>query len=406
MAMNALKNIFSLFFVTIFLVIISNLWIAQAFTPPSSYQPLEVIDGAALYKQQRTDGNEAYLQVIDLHKMQIDQLVGEVDDMGLGQGKYYQGEGGYYSPFFKMKLFEEVTDEYKELYSGAVFSLINCSFFEQYKSSSQLSFPIKLNGEVITAGHSPYGPVSQPADKFYSNIRLKALVWDNKGAYITDYDPTNGAPLNQSTVKNAIVSYQYSDHPAKVLAQNQVNRYHVIGTLDFDGIKGDELLLIMTVNKATLDEAADLLRQLGVTGDIITIDGGSSTYLFNSRKGNIIVPQPANQGDNPTFRKLPHYLGFRSRGKKPVSPLIKVSQPAGKVQVEEDKPYVILWRDNLDSDVTIELYDGNKRIQVISPRTASDGAYEWTPNSPVKDGYSLRISSIKNRKIFGTLLFS
>src|ERR687885_67807 len=231
--MNAAKKLFFFFF-----TLISSLLIARTFTPPSSYQPIEAIDGAALYKQELTDGNEAYLQVIDLHKMQIDQLVGEVDEMGLDQGKYYKGEAAYYSPFFKMKLFEEVTNEYKELYGDAVFSLINCSFFEQYKSSSQLSFPIKLNGEVITAGHSPYGPVSQPADKFYSNIRLKALVWDNKGAYITDYDPTNGAPLNQSTVKNAIVSYKYSDHPAKVLAQNQVNRYHVIGTLDFDGIKG------------------------------------------------------------------------------------------------------------------------------------------------------------------------
>jgi hypothetical protein len=159
----------------------------------------------------------------------------------------------------------------------------------------------------------------------------------------------------------------------------------------------------MTVNRTTLDEAADLLRQLGVKGDIITIDGGSSTYLFNSGKGNIILPQPANQEDNPTFRKLPHYLGFRTRDKKPVSPLIKVSQPAGKMQVEEKKPYLILWRDNLDSDVTIELYDGDKRIEVISPRTASDGVYEWTPKSPVKEGYSLRISSLKNRKIFGIL---
>ncbi len=403
--MKALKNILFLCLAIIFLIIISSLAIAQAFTPASSYQPLEVRDGAALYKQQRTDENSAYLQVIDLQKMQIDQLVGEVDDMGFDQGKYYMGEGSYYSPFFKMKLFKEVADEYKELYGNAVFSLINCSFFEQYKSSSQLSFPIKLNGEVITAGHSPYGPVRQPADKFYSNIRLKALVWDDKGAYITDYDPATGAPLNQSRVKNAIVSYQYSDHPAKVLAKNQVNRYHVIGTLNFDGIKGDELLLIMTVNRATLDEAADLLRQLSVKGDIITIDGGSSTYLFNSRKGNIILPQPANQGDNPTFRKLPHYLGFRTRGKKPVLPLIKVSQPAGKVQVEEKKPYLILWRDNLDSDVTIELYDGGKRIQVISPRTASDGVYEWTPKSPVKEGSSVRISSLKNRKVFGTLLF-
>lgn len=90
--------------------------------------------------------------------------------------------------------------------------------------------------------------------------------------------------------------------------------------------------------------------------------------------------------------------------KKPVSPLIKVSQPAGKVQVEENKPYLILWRDNLDSDVTIELYNGDKRIHVISRRTANDGVYEWTPKSSVKEGYSLRISSLKNRKIFGTLL--
>jgi len=397
--MNAAKKLFFFFF-----TLISSLLIAPTFTPSSSYQPLEVIDGAALYKQELTDGNEAYLQVINLHKMQINQLIGEVDNMGLGQGKYYKGEGRPYSPFFKMKLFEEVTDEYNKLYGEAVFSIINCSFFEQYKSSTQLSFPIKLNGKVISAGSSSYGPISQPMDAFYSKVRLKALVWDDKGAYITDYDPTTGVPLNERGVQNALVTYKYSDHPAKVLAKNQANRYHVIGTLDFDGIKGDELLLIVTVNKATLDEAADLLRQLGVKGDIITVDGGTSTYLFNSRMGNIMLPQSANPKDSPSFRNLPHYLGFRKRGKQQeVSPHIFVNQPAGKVVVEENKPYLILWRDNLDGEVTIELYERNKRIQVISPRTASDGVYEWIPDRPVKEGYSIRISSLKDRKIFGTL---
>ncbi|MBE9126862.1 MULTISPECIES: hypothetical protein [unclassified Coleofasciculus] len=396
--MNVVSNLFSFF-----IAMISNFGTPQSFTPPSSYQPLEVIDGAGFYKQQLTDSNTAYLQVIDLQKMQIDQLVGEVDNMGLEQGKYYQGEARYYSPFFKNKLFEEVTNEYQELYGGAVFSIINCSFFEQYQSSTQLSFPIKLNSEVITAGNSPYGPIDQPKDKFYRTIRLKALVWDDKQAYIADYDPATGAPLNETDVKNAIVTYQYSDHPAKVLAQNPENKYHVIGTLDFDGNIGDELLLIMTVNKATLDKAADLLRQLGVKGEIITIDGGSSTYLFNSRMGKIVLPQLANQNDSPTFPNLPHYLGFHQRGKTSISPQIKVSQPAGKVQVEENQPYLILWRDNLDDEVAIELYEGNKPIQDISPRTASDGVYEWTPDKSVKEGDSIRISSLKNRKIFGTL---
>lgn len=338
-----------------------------------------------------------------MRKIQIDQLTGEVDNMGLSQGKYYQGEGGHYSPFFKQKLFSEVSDEYQKLYGEQVFSIINCSFFEQYQSSTQLSFPIKLNGVVITGGNSPYGPIKQPQDKYYSTVRLKALVWDNKQAYITDYDPVSGAPLNQKSVKNAIVSYRYSDHPAKVLAQNQANKYQLIGTLNKDGIPGDELLLMMTVNKATLDDAAELLRKLGVKGEIITVDGGRSTYLFNSQMGNMIFPQLSNTQENPVYRLLPHYLGFRQRSKKQVVPRIFVSQPVGKVLLEKNQPYLILWRDNLDGDVSIKLYDGNQTIQDISSITASDGVYEWKPQIPLKEGYSVRISSLNNRNLFGKL---
>lgn len=296
-----------------FIASLINLGMTPTQPIPSSYQPLDVIDGAGLYKQIIGDGNEAYLQVIDLGKIQIEQLVGEVTSRGIGEGKYYQGEGKYDSPFFKMQLFKRVSDEYTKIYGDSVFTIINCSFFEQYQSSSQLSFPIKLNGKVITGGSSPYGPIAQPKDKFYRNITLKALVWDEKQVYITDYNPATGAPLSDKSVKNAIATYQYSDHPAKVFGGNQKNRYHLIGTLNKDNIKGDELLLIVTVNRATIDEAADLLRKLGVRGDIITLDGGISTYLFNSRLGNITLPQSVNLKDNPEFRSLPHYLGFRAR---------------------------------------------------------------------------------------------
>ncbi len=249
--------------------------------------------------------------MIDLRKMQIDQLIGEVDNQGKGEGKYYQGEGKYDSPFFQSKLFSEVTDRYKKLYGNAVFSVINCAFFEQFKSSSQLSFPVKLNGKVITGGNSPYGPIRQPKDPRYANIRLKALVWDDQKAYIFNYNPATGASLNSKSVQNAIVTYQYTDHPAKIIGKNPANKYHVVGTLNKDGIPGDELLLIVTVNQATLDEAANLLRKSGVKGDIITIDGGGSTYLYNSQRGNLILPKSGNQGNNPTYRNLPHYLGFR-----------------------------------------------------------------------------------------------
>jgi hypothetical protein len=400
------KKIIVFIVVTCFLLIYPKVNIVSAFSPPSDYQPIQVIDGTGLYQKklnQNNQNNTVYLQVINLREMKIDQLLGEVDNMGTNQGKYYQGEGNYYSPFFERKLYAPVTEEYKQLYGDTIFSIINCSFFEQYKSSSQLSFPIKFNGKVISGGNSPYGPVKKPANKYYSNIRLKALVWDETQAYITDYNPATGFPLNQKNIQNAVVTYKYSDHPSKVLANNQINKFHVISTLNKDKIKGNELLLIVTVNRANLDESANLLRKLGVKGDIITIDGGTSTFIFNNKQGNILLPQTGNLGENPTVRNLPHYLGFRSKIKNTFSPKIFVSQPKNRVQVQQNKPYLILWRDNLDGDVRIELYDKEKRIQLISRSTPSDGIYEWIPQIPVKDGYVIRVSSVKDKNVFGSL---
>jgi hypothetical protein len=277
----------------------------------SSYQAIDVKDGAGLYRKQLGDGNEVYLQVVDLQKMRLEQILGSEDDKGFGQGKYYQGEGKYNSPFFTRKSFEEVQKQYLQLHQNKVFSIINCAFFEQYKPSTQLSFPIKLNGKVVTGGSSPYGPVREPGNKYYRNIRLKVLVWDANRAYINNYNSATGAPLNKSAVRNAIVTYAAKDHPAKVLGRNQSNRFHVIGTLDKDGKRGDELLLILTVNRATLDEASRQLRLLGVRSDVITIDGGSSTYLFNSRVGNIMAPFALDNSPALAIRNLPHYLAIR-----------------------------------------------------------------------------------------------
>jgi outer membrane biogenesis lipoprotein LolB len=97
-------------------------------------------------------------------------------------------------------------------------------------------------------------------------------------------------------------------------------------------------------------------------------------------------------------------VSFQLSGSIPAALSCAANRSARSEPHSKSSPFsFILWRDNLDSDVTIELYDGDKRIQVISPRTASNGVYEWTPKSSVKQGYSLRISSLKNQKIFGSL---
>ncbi len=279
-------------------------------TDTNHFHLLNQVDGAKLYQASLGQGNTAYLQVFDPRKIQIDQLMGSIEQPGKGKGGYYQSEGKSDSPFFKMQTPTATVQKYQAQYGSQVFSIINFSFFEDYKASSRLSFPIKLNGKIITGGSSPYGPIANPADPAYKNIRLKALLWDDRHVEIADYDPKTGSPLNQPTVKNAIVSYEYKDHPAYRLGGDPPNRYHVLGTFE-QGSEGMGLAIV-TVNRATLEEAANLLRQsgLGVKEPMMTFDGGTSTYLFSAQRGHLLLPQAV---ESKSEAALPHYLGFRRK---------------------------------------------------------------------------------------------
>ncbi len=145
---------------------------------------------------------------------------------------------------------------------------------------------------------------------YYRSIQLKALTWSGDKATISNYSPASGSPLNQSSVKNALVSYAYLDHPSYALAGDPENRYHVLGILSTNNDKKANRLLIATTNRATLENAANILRQRGVKGDLMTIDGGISTYLWSAKSGDRILPQAAS-GEN--VAALPHYLGVRSK---------------------------------------------------------------------------------------------
>ena len=280
-------------------------------TKPISSAPerLQSADGATLDKISLAPDKIVYLQTIDLKKMQIDQLVGEVERQGT-KGLYYPSTKDDSSPYFKRLTVAAARTAYQQQHPTGIFSIVNASFFEEYQSSTRLSFPIKVNGALITGGSSPYGPIPKPKHPYYKNIRLKALTWDNEKATISDYNPATGSPLNQPNVKNGLVSYGYQDHPVYALYNDAVNLYHVIGVLN---TKTTNRLLIATTNRTTLKGAAEVLRKQGVTGDIMTTDGGISTYLWSSKNGDLILPQVA-KGE--TVPSLPHYLAFRAKNNR------------------------------------------------------------------------------------------
>ena len=61
-------------------------------------QRIAAVDGAELDQISLSHGNFAYLQTIDLHKMELDQLTG--NPRKSARGRYYPSEGKNSSPFF------------------------------------------------------------------------------------------------------------------------------------------------------------------------------------------------------------------------------------------------------------------------------------------------------------------
>jgi hypothetical protein len=254
-------------------------------------------------------GATVYLQTLDLRQVMIEQLIGPADPNRGTKGFYYPSQDKFSSPFFPRQTATAIRHAYQQQPSG-LFAILNAAFFEEYQRSTRLSFPIKHNGKVITAGSSPYGPIARPAAPYYRTVRLKALIWNRSGVTITDYVPSSGFPLTQPSVMNALVSYAYRDHPAYVLAGDPPNRYHVLGVVRQSKRSQAQALLIATIERGTLAQAATVLRQQGVQGDLMTIDGGISTYLWSATAGDLVLPQPANDEKESA---LPHYFGIRAR---------------------------------------------------------------------------------------------
>jgi hypothetical protein len=225
--------------------------------------------------------------------MKVDQIFGDRDaTRPADAGAYYPGAP---SPRFRRITAASMQESCGSRYGSKAFSAVNFSFFEEYDDSTRLSFPVYAGGALVSGGSSPYGPIAAPKHPHYRTITLKALQWDGHALHIGDYDPATGAPLKQQNFSNALVTYAYADHPSYVLGKDPANRYQLLGSLD------SRYLLILTVEHTTLARAADLLRQQGVRGDILTFDGGISTFLWSNAAGNLVEVTSRDGA-------LPHYL--------------------------------------------------------------------------------------------------
>jgi len=151
-----------------------------------------------------------YMQIYDLSQIALDQIysgVNSMNDKDLGAFS-----PNSYSPRFRGLTFTTAITDYESLWGENVLAMMNSAFLEDAdviplgKYNHTTSFPVKVNGNLVTGGSSLFGPGSVNCPGNFCGT-LRALVWNNgtSSADIVDYNHTSGSPL--SSWENAIVSY-------------------------------------------------------------------------------------------------------------------------------------------------------------------------------------------------------
>jgi len=82
--------------------------------------------------------------------------------------------------------------------------------------------------------------------------------------------------------------------------------------------------------------------------------------------------------------------------------VIEINMPMAGDSWQTGSSNNIIWFDNIDENVKIELYRGNSRVSSISNSIASNGTFNWTVPSSITEGsnYRIKITSVNNTSLF------
>jgi len=224
---------------------------------PDGFKLIQSAKAVQLYKKNYSGGEPDYVQVINLENgARIKLLYGSIESSGYGEGIY-----GGNNPKFKRQTILQFWSYFYSNYENA-FSIVNGQFFKTDSYPTDLAFPLKVEGQIISDG---YG-ISE-----YTNQKLLLEIWDNK-VNIKSLTKQN---LMNSSASNILAGLT---EDANKEATNRVGRTFA-GIKDANNNGSHETLLIFTSSYSKQAEAANVLRSFGASR-IIMFDGGGSTQLI------------------------------------------------------------------------------------------------------------------------------
>ena len=201
----------------------------------------------------------AFMQVVNLAAgASLRFELGELQDSGSGRGAY-----GGASPAFERNFMPHY---WSTRPPGAV-CLANSQYFQDLENGarvnpSELSFPLKVDGHLLTEGYS--------RSEFVEHKQMLE-IWSHRA----EISPLTYSTLYRSTAPNIIAGIAPT---ANIRPYARLGRTFV-GLVDDDGDGLNEMLLIYTANLATQIEALATMRAFGAES-VMMLDGGGSTQLL------------------------------------------------------------------------------------------------------------------------------
>ena len=264
---------------------------------------VERVDSLEVYAlaEAETKAGSFLVQWADLRHVAVEQVLGDTTRQAATSGAFVPGSA---SPFFAMLAPDSVVSASA---GSGLLLVMNGAFFETPgEPSTQLAFPLAVDGEIVTGGSSPNGPGQAGTLRRRLNRRwdrpLRALALGGLAAQIVDVDTASGEPLGRGDFRDAMASYAPEAHPTR-----RATRFHLMGALDRDENGAAEMLVIVTNDgRSTIDDTGAVLDTLGVAPEArIAPDGGASVFVWNRARG--VLHRPAGG------QSLPHYLTLRLR---------------------------------------------------------------------------------------------
>jgi hypothetical protein len=230
---------------------------------PTGFSLVATDVGTALYQRHSPYGTFDYVQVIHLDQGAAVQLLhGPIADNGRGEGVY-----GGDNPLLYTQPLSDVWVNFSQTNISPnqpqAFCLTNGQFYSSHTSTVRLSFPLKIDGNIVSDGFA--------IDQFpYHQLMLE--IWPHRA----DIAPLSADALLNSSAPNilgGLTEYAGGRRPNRITGRTFVG----VGQPRLDG--SYSTIYIFNSRLARKTEAAATLRSFGAE-KVMMLDGGASTQLI------------------------------------------------------------------------------------------------------------------------------